>query len=280
MAETPQEKIERASAALFKPAGPSARFESLDRIRDNHVDFVLECHKTWKHWHEEAVRQVLIWDGFLWREQTNPIGPEDVEFGNYNRALWRRTSDAIVWSLFGTDRHVVKRFCFYRSRTFLVESNADAAMSAVAALNANPLSIALWTDATSCVDVGDIIYVENGREPVPRFIELKEGEVNEEIMDIMELEGAEFQAKFQEFSQRRDKSGIRQFHRVLRQKRTADQAFALLANDRGTDPITGKAMEVVELDVDEETYDLELNEILMDAQNRSAEVIDLVACTN
>jgi hypothetical protein len=35
------------------------------------------------------------------------------------------------------------------------------------------MAIAIWSDATSCVDVGDLTVIENGLRPVPRFIELK-----------------------------------------------------------------------------------------------------------
>jgi hypothetical protein len=69
MTEAPEKMIERASAALLKPAGTSPRFASLEGIPEHHLDFVLECHKTWKYWHEEAVRQALVWVGFLLREQ-------------------------------------------------------------------------------------------------------------------------------------------------------------------------------------------------------------------
>lgn len=277
MAETFESKIERAATALQTPAGESPKFSSFDAIRENRDEFVIECHKTWKHWHGEAVREVLIFDAFAEREKQHPIGRGALEFANYNRALWRRVNDAIVWAVFGGQRHVVKRFCLYRDRNRLVENNAEVAMDAIAAMNANPLSLALWTDATSCVDIGDVLLVEDGRVPQPRFIELKSGKVNDEIFRFTQLEGEEAQAAIHAFISKYGKAGVKQFERMMRQHRTADQALELLAKDRGTDPVTGMEMEVIGIDVEEETYDETLNALLMQAIDGPTEVMELVA---
>jgi hypothetical protein len=71
----------------------------------------MECHKTWKRLHDEAVKQILFWEGFLRREKQHPIGHGTEQFAEYNRAVWRRVNDSIVWSLVGLQRHIVKRIC-------------------------------------------------------------------------------------------------------------------------------------------------------------------------
>jgi hypothetical protein len=268
--------IEQATSALWKPAGDSPRFASMTAIRDNHYDFVVACHKTWKHWHQKAVREILFFDGFALAEKTDPMGPQAEEFANYNRAVWRRINDAIVWSIFGGERHVIKRLCLYRPRTFLSESNASEAMGTVAALNSEPLSIAIWNDATSCVDIGDVLFVKDGRVPVPEFIELKGGNVNSEIVEIAQLNGAERESRLQAFREKYGKNGLKQFERVLRQKKIADQALDLLLDERGTDPVTGYPMEVVSLPHVPETYDEHLNRVLLEAIDRHSEVLELI----
>jgi len=87
----------------------------------------------------------------------------------------------------------------------------------VAALNANQLSFAIWNDATSCVDIGDVTYIEDGPGPAPEFIELKEGRVNDEIVNLLGLEGLKFEDALKVFSERYGNEGVKQFHRVLRQ---------------------------------------------------------------
>jgi hypothetical protein len=70
-----EEKMEAAAAALRKPAGNSDQFSTPERILENKHDFVLACHKTWKYWHKEATRQILIFEGFSRREkQPRPNG--------------------------------------------------------------------------------------------------------------------------------------------------------------------------------------------------------------
>jgi hypothetical protein len=193
--------IEEAARELRKPAGDSVMFSSPESILRHHSEFVLHCHATWKKWHNEAIRQLLFHEGFLRREKTHPIGRGTREFGEYNRAVWRRVNDAIVWSLVGGQRHRVKRLCLYRKRGDLSDSNPDSATAAVAEINARPMSFALWNDTTSCVDIGDLTVIDNGLSLVPRFIELKEGTVNEAIGAILLADGDAREAAVKTFKE-------------------------------------------------------------------------------
>ena len=107
----PEDKIRLAIVALQTPAGSSERFSSLKAIQQNHEAFVIACHDTWKKLQGTATKEIFYFDGFARREQTHPIGRGTAEFANYNRAVWRRVNDGIVWSIFGAQRHVVKRLC-------------------------------------------------------------------------------------------------------------------------------------------------------------------------
>jgi hypothetical protein len=254
--------IEQAARELWKPAGDSEMFSSPESMLRHHSEFVLRCHATWKKWHEEAVHQLLFHEGFLRREKTHPLGRGAKEFGEYNRAVWRRVNDTIVWSLFGAERHRVKRLCLYRKRGDLSESNPDSAMAAVATINAQPMSFALWNDATSCVDIGDLTVIENGMNPVPKFIELKEGTVNEAIHALLLTQKAPRVAAIKAFKEQYGKKGAQQLDRVLRQQRTGDQALNLLINEKGTDPLSGHEIRVIETPVKPQTYDEALAAVL------------------
>jgi hypothetical protein len=109
--ETFEETIEAASRALQTPAGSDDRFSSLASIAAHREDFVHACHDTWKRWHEKAVQEILIFDAFARAEQRRPIGASAKEYGDYYRAVWCRVNDAIVWSVFGTRRDIIKRLC-------------------------------------------------------------------------------------------------------------------------------------------------------------------------
>jgi hypothetical protein len=269
--------FEEACRDLQKPGGEDPRFSTITTIAEHRCDFVRAAHETWKRWHAEAVHQILVFDAFAKAEQARPIGTPAKEFSDFQRALWRRVNDAIVWSVCGSKRHVVKRLCLYRPRTFLAESNAAMAMSVISQLNANPLSLAVWTDATSCVDIGDVLWIPDGLRPNPEFLELKEGPVNEAILDMVALQGAELETRLGEFHSKYGERGFKQIQRIVRQKQVSDQVLDLLRDERGIDPVSGSEIEIVDVGVQPEFYDDSLNALLCAALESRGEVIELVA---
>jgi hypothetical protein len=273
------ERFERVARELKKPAGSSPLFTTEEAIAKNRRAFVIECHRTWKRLHEESVKQLLFWEGFLRREQQHPIGPAVEQFAEYNRAVWRRVNDSIVWSLVGLQRHIVKRICLYRPRGYLSESNEKSARAATAAINADPMAIAIWNDATTCVDLGDLTHVRDGMRPHVEFIELKEGKVNEEVVELIDLSESEFEARFSEFATKRGKDGVNQYKRVLRQKEIGKQALTLLAEDKGINPVTGLHTSVLDLgNLGAETYDKELGALFKEAlDGPQKEILRLIA---
>lgn len=272
-----QDRFTAIAGDLKKPAGAAEEFSSPEKIAANRHRFVLRCHETWKRLHFESLEQMFFFEGWLRREKTNPMGPPAREYGEYNKVVWRRVNDAIVWCVFGLQRHVVKRLCLYKQRPALLESNPDSVYAVLNAFNVSPMSLALWNDATSCIDIGDLTFIKDGRIPIPEFIELKAGEVNEEIIQILELEGEERAAKFEAFKAKRSKSGLDQYGRVMRQHETSEQAIELLRNERGIDPVTGLEVRVVDIQVAQESYDVELGRVLLSALADNADVIELVA---
>jgi hypothetical protein len=223
------------------------------------------------------VRQLFFHEGFLLREKTHPIGHGIKEFGEYNRAVWRRINDTIVWSLFGGHRHRVKRLCLYRKRGDLSESNPDAAKAALAAINARPMSIAIWNDATSCADIGDLTVITDGRRPIPQFVELKEGAVNEAIHELLGTEGnVHPNAAVEAFKEKYGKQAVQQLNRVLRQNAVGNQAIELLVNEKGIDPVTGLHVSVSETEGEQTTYDETLATMLDTALTSGRDVIECV----
>jgi len=205
--------------------------------------------------HKRAIQRLLFFEGWLNREKTNPLGPEGKQFGDYGRAVWRRVNDAIVWTVLGLERHRVKRLCLYRTRPNLLDCNPGSVMDTLDRLNREPLALALWNDATTCVDLGDILHIRDGRRPVPEFIELKEGAVNEAVVAAMQASPEERANAEAALREKHGEKAVRQFSRVQRQKATAEQALLLLKDEHGVDPVTGHTISVVESGVAPETYD-------------------------
>jgi hypothetical protein len=269
--------IDQVIRDLKTPAGESDNFSSLESIQKNRASFVERCHETWKRLHIESLQRLFFFEGFLRREKTNPMGRTAKDYAEYHQALIRKINDSIIWSVFGLERHVIKRFCLYKKRPTLLESNPDDVYAALNAFNAHPMSLAIWNDATSCVDIGDVTYVDNGMQPNPEFIELKSGEVNAEIAELLALQGEEHSLKFEEFKTKRAQAGVKQYERVLRQQKTGEQALSLLANDQGVDPVTGQEMRVVDISIKQASYDTELGQVLTDVLANRLEACELIA---
>jgi len=138
------------------------------------------------------------------------------------------------------------------------------------------MSIAIWNDATSCVDIGDLTVIENGRRSIPRFIELKQGTVNDAIGELLHTESEAREAAVAAFKEKYGKKAAQQFNRVTRQKQIADQALELLVNEKGVDPVSGQQVSVVEATVEPQTYDETLATILNTALASGGEVIECI----
>ena len=271
-----EQEIETVAHALKRPAGDSELFATPATLLSNHAAFVRACHETWKKSHSTALEWLQFHEGFLLREKTHPLGPSVKNFGEYNLAVWRRVNDAIVWSLFGMRRDKVKRLCLYKRRNLLAESNPRTALAMLEELNADPMAIAIWNDATSCVDIGDMLYIKNGLKPFPEFLELKEGAVNRAIVEFLETNEESRDAASRAFEDRFGPKGAKQLDRVLRQKKTGEQAISLLVNEKGVDPVTGYEIQVTETVNQPESYDGQLHELLDRAGNTEEGILDCV----
>jgi hypothetical protein len=197
--------------------------------------------------------------------------------------IWRRVNDAIAWVMVAHP-HQVRRLCAYRPRPTLIKSNPAAAAAVLDKINDDPMSMALWNDATTCIDVGDITVRRDRAEL--EFIELKEGKVNEAIFELHDamtrhrkagdMEGAgkamdEFFAAFGE-------KGLKQAMRVTKQMMRDNKVMDLVNKDRGVDPDLDLDMEIVESTVASESYDPELTACLRRAEADGTATICIEGC--
>jgi hypothetical protein len=252
---------------LRKPAGDSERFADLESIEQNYDEFIRKAHSTWKRLHRKAIEEILVYDAMMVADRKRPIGPVFIDWNNYMRQLWRRVNDSIVWLMAGADRHFMKRLCLYRSRGLLAEANPESALGTINLLNSDPYSMAIWNDATSGVDIGDVTFL-NKRTDQIEFFELKEGNVNEEIVAINESKSdAEYRERLKDFLDRYGAHGKKQLERVQRQSRRNEQIIDLLVHEKGLDPVTGFFIEVQTLKTKDEHYDDELRDLLTEVES-------------
>jgi hypothetical protein len=177
----PRERLRWAIEALRLPAGGDPRFASPDAISVNRDHFVVEVHTTWKRIQVEAIKNIMGIETRLARVDVLPIKKGVEPWLRYSCRLWRRVMDAVVWAMIGKP-HIIRRLCANRPRPTLHEANHQAVGAILDQINDEPKSIAIWTDATTCVDVADIMARRNSSEI--EFIELKQGKVNKAILDL------------------------------------------------------------------------------------------------
>ena len=221
--EHPREKLRRIIEALRLPAGPDPRFATAAAIAANLNDFTTAVHSTWKDIQAEVIREIFTLEILLARVDfaTKPKGSAD--WIRYLCRVWRRVNDAVAWGMLG-QRAMVRQLCQHRVRPTLIESNPQSVAAVLDEINKDPLSIALWNDATTFLDVGDITARRNGKKEL-EFIELKQGDINLAILKLNETmilhrragEPEKAEIALDAFYEKYGRSGFKQLMRVTKQ---------------------------------------------------------------
>ena len=251
--------------ALRMPAGDEPRFASAEGIAANRQEFVARVHGTWKAIHADAISEIVRIEMLL--AKRNGAWPKGCEA--YLRLLcriWRRVNDAIAWVVISEPVHV-RRLCGHRARPTLVDSNPTSVAAILDEINSDPQSIALWSDATTFVDVGDVLTRRNGG-PL-EFLELKEGRVNEAIWHLQEeVRGAGEEATtkaIEGFVAAYGRKGLEQAERVAKQMVRDSKVMNLLNSDKGPDPDRDVEIETFESNQPTRGYDDELGRCIEEA---------------
>jgi hypothetical protein len=271
----PRERLRWAIESLRLPAGGDPRFASLDAIAANRDDFVVEVHTTWKRIQVEAITNIMGIETRLARADVLPIKKGVEPWLRYSCRLWRRVMDAVVWAMVGKP-HMIRRLCANRPRPTLHESNPQAVGAILDQINDEPKSIAIWSDATTCVDVADIIARRDS--PELEFIELKQGKVNKAIIDLHETlivrrkagDDAGATKALDEFFATYGAKGFKQAMRFTKQLMRDYRLMDVVNKETGTDPDVGMNVETVETSFGSETYDFELTACLREADAKGS----------
>ena len=97
----------------------------------------------------------------------------------FQRASFKEVANVIAWTLFRMERtHIKAMMKVGMWDGYLRDRNIRSVINQADEINSDPDSFALITDMTSCLGMGDLIVVKNGRTAI---VEVKEGKVNERI---------------------------------------------------------------------------------------------------
>lgn len=272
-----QDEIVAIARLLHRPAGEDPRFATLEGIRSHRVDFLPLVHGTWKRLHNRALDELLKIEQILRSPDAKNFPKEFTWYLRRSEAIWRRVNDALVWAVLGLHNgHFIRRLSHGKRRPVLAEANPEPMRRLLDNLNSDPLSIALWSDATSSVDVGDLVC-NSLSKGLTGILEVKEGKVNDAIAETLSSRPRDVDEAFAHLDALAEKYGrkaIKQLERVLRQMERLDQTLTILEKDEGFDPQFETRVVVREAQTQDRSYD----ELLISLFERAADepVVELI----
>lgn len=258
-----QDELPDIIRALQQPAGDDPRFQSMELIWQYRAEFLHRVHTTLKQIHRRSLEEILQIEVILTPDHRKRLPKGFVWFLDRTALLWRRINDALVWLLVGQQDHVIRTVCHRKDRLRLSQANPGTMLKLLENENADPETIVIWSDATTCVDVGDIVC-RSFSGPLNGFIEVKEGVINERILDLMATKGtpAEITSRIVGFAEQYGPRAMKQLDRVVRQEQRRRQIEDILDHDHGFHPHRQTEVIISESSVPVESYDRELQEII------------------
>lgn len=169
------------------------------------------------------------------------------EVSDARRFSYIGISDAIGWQLFKHELAYAKRFFMAQRPPVLQEANIESVISIVEQCHENdPDSIALISDLTSFIQIGDIYHVtKHGRTNI---YEVKDGETNRHILDILKDMPTSVDAQdVPRLLPNKSDDFQKQVQRVIRQKQRMLSVKETLLNNEGIDASTGEQVKIHEL---------------------------------
>ena len=180
---------------------------------------------------------------------------------DHKEAILRMIANSIVWTMFGMERWRA-RWLWTATPPVPITSISPQTSAFVDEINGSPDSMALMTDITSLVGVGDVL-VASWDHIRPIIYELKSGAANSRIVSLVDAYQADIEkVPFHELEEL-GQQARKHFERVARQTEREQNFESIASNDTGKDPETGVDMrnvgeEVMTLD----SYDTALGEIM------------------
>jgi len=210
-----------------------------------------------------SLEEILQIEALLTPNNRKELPKGLVWFLDRSTQLWRRINDALVWLVIGQQSNVIRTVCHRKDRVRLSQANPGPMLKFLENVNADPETIVIWSDATTCVDVGDIVC-RSYSGPLNGFIEVKEGVINEKIHDLMYTKGApgEVVSRILDFAEDYGPKAMKQLDRVVRQRQRHEQIADILDHDRGFHPHRQAEVIISESCVPDESYDSKLQAII------------------
>ncbi|OGP91928.1 MAG: hypothetical protein A2156_00295 [Deltaproteobacteria bacterium RBG_16_48_10] len=271
-----QSVIESAVNVLREPAGK--KYKTIEDIRCDNDQFLKDFHTGLYLLHVLTIRAIIdAEDNLLETGRDTKAARSSHKGWTRLRQLFRCINDAIVWiALRDEPALFIRRTCRKQPRGNLRDQNHDSIMKAMQHLFAGGEFLPIWNDATRCIDISDItLFSPRGIS----FLELKTGNVNEQILDMMgKTNSVEILSEFGAFFEKYGQKGIRQIERVIRQGDRSSKLIELSKHDNVFDPFLEVERCAITPDQPLERYDTELPPLFQDLRSRDFVALSIDNC--
>ena len=218
------------------------------------------------------------------KSRANPLATA-IKNLNHQEAILKMVANSMVWTMFRMERWKVrwlwtagpshqesarKRYNLYRSPTagprVPITSIGPQTSAFVDDINGSHDSVALMTDITSLVGVGDVLVVDWDHGGRPVIVELKSGATNSRIVSLVEAHQADIEKVPPHELEEIGPQARKHFERVARQTEREQNFESIVNNDTGKDPETGAYFQ----NIGTEAMDLDIYDPALDAMMSAA----------
>lgn len=162
---------------------------------------------------------------------------------HFQECALRKVMDSIVWQFFEYDLSSIRRLYTGNTCIDITDSNLNSEINFVNQYRKeHPDSFVLISDLTSFVQIGDVIIMDKGKLTIG---ELKEGKVNDEILEILNnYTENHCDYYLSQKLQGKDDKFVKQLKRDVKQIIKASTAYEVLTTGEGIDNNLGNNIKI------------------------------------
>ena len=203
---------------------------------------------------------------------------DQAQLGWQDELTFRKIIDAIAWQILDRQLYVARRLCRdQRPVPLRKRSDLKSVIDAATNWQKDDLTrFALISDASTFINVGDLLVTEPLDGYNLAIMEVKTGDVNQEILELLYSIPNVSGEQLETFLSRRGNKGFDQLGRVVRQTMRMTHIAEVFNIGESQDPDSSERIKVTEDKIEAETYDQLLSKIFERARQRAwdIEIID------
>ena len=159
---------------------------------------------------------------------------------NAEMLVLRRFQDSICWTMLQGQHHIIRRLHLQGRMPEVTIQHIDDILPVLIDVNADPLVMALASDATTFVQVGDLVYRDLRAAPTVKLVEIKTGKKNVDLAKKARFAAASGCEHFEHFAtENLNATDRKHYARVKRQVERSLSIEEILITGDGRDHRTG-----------------------------------------